>query len=142
MVAILLAALISRTATGIGFEFVPNTERTVGVFGDGFTTYGRLDGDGDFHPFTTRKTGVYSGRVSADVYINGGNWTPSPVYEFRSGILVPGTMRVGGKFVPTPDGNIIRFADYKYTPGTPRIYNLPGYFQLIWKSAPALPVRK
>jgi hypothetical protein len=39
-------------------------------------------------------------------------------------------MRVGGKFVPEPGEKVIRFSDYKYSPGATRIWNLPGNFVL------------
>ncbi|HZU39192.1 MAG TPA: hypothetical protein VFA18_24920 [Gemmataceae bacterium] len=51
-----------------------------------------------------------------------------PVYEFRSGRLVPGVIGAGGHFVPTVGAPIIDFKDYRYGDKARRIYNLPGQF--------------
>jgi hypothetical protein len=56
-----------------------------------------------------------------------------PVYEYRAGMLIPGTMG-SSSFLATPgDVKIIPFEDYVYVPDTApesswRIYNLPGRF--------------
>lgn len=49
-----------------------------------------------------------------------------PVYEFRSGRLVPGRLVFPGLFVPTVGGIISSIDDYIPDPVLPRIYNLPG----------------
>jgi hypothetical protein len=50
------------------------------------------------------------------------------VYEYRSGVLIPGQLMEGGYFVPTAGGATIPFADYVPGPMARRIYNLPGEF--------------
>ncbi len=50
------------------------------------------------------------------------------VYEFRSGVLIPGIIKEH-KFIPAVDGKIIRFKDYHYSPTVRSIYNLPGKFE-------------
>lgn len=50
------------------------------------------------------------------------------VYEYRSGVLVPGKLQEYSAFIPEVGGKIIDFKDYKYTPDGPQIYNLPGFF--------------
>lgn len=52
-----------------------------------------------------------------------------PVYEYRSGKLIPGYLTGNGTFDPEPDELIIDIKDYVYVPrGSRRIYNLPGKF--------------
>jgi hypothetical protein len=51
-----------------------------------------------------------------------------PVYEFRSGSLIAGTLDHDGNFVPQVDSEILPASKYKYSPTARRIYNLPGTF--------------
>jgi hypothetical protein len=55
--------------------------------------------------------------------------SPVRCYEFRNGVLIPGTMDTKGRFIPEVGGKIIPFSDYRYSPLAPRIWNLPGYFK-------------
>jgi hypothetical protein len=55
------------------------------------------------------------------------------VYEYRSGVLIPGQLLVGGYFRPHPGAKIIPFAEYVPGLGANRIYNLPGEFVPIKK---------
>jgi hypothetical protein len=53
--------------------------------------------------------------------------TPTKVYEYRSGRLIPGTMMAEGEFVPEQGGREISLE--RYRPRDDRmIWNLPGYF--------------
>jgi hypothetical protein len=49
-----------------------------------------------------------------------------PVYEYRSGALVPGNLDSWGNFVPTVGEKIIALKDYEPGKKALRIYNLPG----------------
>jgi hypothetical protein len=53
---------------------------------------------------------------------------PTPVYELRSGMLIPGCLNTDGKFIPKPGGTITAFSDYQFQPTDPIIWNLPGRF--------------
>jgi hypothetical protein len=48
-----------------------------------------------------------------------------PVYEYRSGRLIKGTLHAYGNFEPEVGSRVIRFKDYTLPYGL-RIYNLPG----------------
>lgn len=50
-----------------------------------------------------------------------------PVYEYRSGRLIPGILDKGA-FIPDLGSAVIPFEDYRCKPGVRRIYNLPGKF--------------
>ncbi|MBX9627020.1 MAG: hypothetical protein K2X82_24675 [Gemmataceae bacterium] len=59
---------------------------------------------------------------------------PEAVYEFRLGVLVPGTLHHPGVFVPTVGGRAIGVDDYRPERGgkkAPRIYNLPGTIEPV-----------
>lgn len=113
------------------FQFVPNVTRTVGIMKGGFTLIGNLDKNGVFVE-TSRNNWVHSSGP-AYLLLNGGELNPQPVYEYRGGTLVPGTMRCGGDFVPAKDGETIHLDTYVYHPKAVRIWNLPGYFKLVVK---------
>lgn len=50
-----------------------------------------------------------------------------PIYEYRSGRLLQGTLLKNGTFVPDADSKVLDFGDYKPAdPKARRIYNLPG----------------
>lgn len=51
-----------------------------------------------------------------------------PVYEYRSGTLILGTLDDVGNFTPAVGAPIVRFADYTNERAARRIYNLPGTF--------------
>ena len=90
---------------------------------------GRLDARGEF---------TETERVPVDAFPGGGakystrlNWSfpaGTSVYEFRSGVLIPGTFDESGYFVPDHEGKLLKFADYKYSADAPTIWNLPGLF--------------
>jgi hypothetical protein len=62
------------------------------------------------------------------VVINNPKGAREPVYEFRSGSLIPGFLDIEGNFVPEVNSEIMAFSKYKYSPTGRRIYNLPGSF--------------
>src|ERR1700733_15125903 len=115
----------------VEYVFVKDTERLVAIDrGDVFLS-GRLDADGEFHQ-TKRieaNNGVIQSFGPSYRLLNGGSNTPRTVYEFRSGILIPGTIKSQGNFIPEVGGKIIKFEDYKYSPTGIQIWNLPGHFE-------------
>ena len=107
------------------YEFQPALDRLVGIDRGDVTMIGTLDIDGGFHE-ACRVRGSGSGPAYA--LLNVGERTPTKVYEYRAGVLIPGTMRVGGEFVPAPGGRAVPFAEYRYFLGATPIWNLPGGF--------------
>lgn len=89
---------------------------------------GKLDRNGKFTLHVYQKQ--YYGSGIAFNLLNHGGFEPRVVYELQSGMLVPGTVTIERPFVPTPKGVPIRFADYRYHPGSIPIWNLPGRFVL------------
>jgi hypothetical protein len=80
---------------------------------------GRLDRAGGF---------VEDKDVKA-VLLNGPSRPREPVYEYRSGRLIPGVLEEGGRFVPDVGGTVLPMETYlhDYTPDKARrVYNLPG----------------
>lgn len=49
------------------------------------------------------------------------------VYEYRSGRLLVGTLKLDGTFVPDPYSTVLSFAELDPEQPKRRIYNLPGY---------------
>ncbi len=133
----------------MSYEFVLRVNRLVEFSRPDYSTLvGRLDAGGEF-TLSYTLPGVPPELIFKDFALyRFGNGSPSPVrlgvnelnpqpvYELRSGVLIPGTMVVNGPFVPTVGGAIIRFADYKYSPTTPKIWNLPGYFRAVIPGQP------
>ncbi len=111
-----------------GYTFVFDVKRLVGVDRPQGVSVGHLDKYGEYtHSFWEKKTLGFSKEVYR--VVTPGTVDLVPVYEFRSGVLIPGTMNATGRFVPQVGGRIIRFADFVYTPRAPEIWNLPGYFR-------------
>ena len=109
------------------YVFVENTDRWVGVMRSGWYVIGKLDLNGDF--LDERK--IMAGRpwISAPPHsLLTGGAKPKKVYEFRSGMLIPGEVQPDGRFVPEAGGKIIRFKEYQYSPAAIPIWNLPGVF--------------
>jgi hypothetical protein len=96
---------------------------------------GAFDSDGEFVPSSivdlSKGPVVYSGPHTHDANLPlraDPKTKTESVYEFRSGVLVPGKLDAAGNFVPTAGAKMIAFADYKCVDGAPRIWNLPGRF--------------
>ena len=100
--------------------------------------YGNLDKAGNFlfsrHVLPTthldRMPSLLSNRIRRPFFAIQQN---KPVYEYRSGRLVPGVLSVTNhydvyNFIPDVGGTIITFKDYTYHPNQRQIYNLPGEF--------------
>lgn len=108
------------------YVFIQDTNRTVCIHRGDLRLLGKLDEFGEFHQEVSFEFGPYSGPLYHGLGSN--TFHPSKIYELRSGMLIPGMMRIGGRFIPEPGGEIIRFKDYQYSPNAIPIWNLPGKF--------------
>jgi hypothetical protein len=93
--------------------------------------FGHVDAAGNF--IAERGIGVYGrGALSAippSRPLNLPTKLPhEPVYEYRSGRLIPGNLDDDGNFLPDLGAKVTDFQDYHPVPGARRIFNLPGYF--------------
>ncbi len=138
LICITLIAQLGNNAGGPGgeYNFVLDTERMVGIDKSDCTEVGKLDKNGVFtvhykRTFSTAQTGekfsIGGGPGYARLNITGPY--PAKAFEFRSGNLHPGVMEEGGRFVPDANGKVVSFSNYRYSPVTPPIWNLPGYFR-------------
>ncbi|HEX4614029.1 MAG TPA: hypothetical protein VH092_37955 [Urbifossiella sp.] len=121
-------------AAALTYRFVPDAERLVGFTRDGTLQVGKLDARGEFHRVSEHKTGelgvvVYRGPAFDPLAGAGGKG--AAVYEYRSGVLIPGRIDGSGHFVPDEGGRIIRFPDYQYSPAAVPVWNLPGRFERV-----------
>jgi hypothetical protein len=94
--------------------------RIVAMLKGGKVVYGQLDAAGNFLDVEALKP---------DYVMNEPQQANEPVYEFRSGTLIKGTLRKDGKFVPDEGSEIIDLKKYEVKERGPRIYNLPGYLE-------------
>lgn len=84
------------------------------------------------HAETTEPSGKFgykdlSGRPNLINLRRGAGGPPNEIiYEYRSGLLIPGSLDGYGNFVPKNKGEIIDFKDYKRVQGGPDIWNFPG----------------
>lgn len=112
------------------YVFIEDPGRWVGVIRGEWYLIGKLDANGEFiHEYKFKRNQPLT--LTAEDIINllpGENPNPKKVYEFRSGMLIPGAIQKDGRFVPEAGGKIIPFKDYKYSPDVPPIWNLPGRF--------------
>ena len=142
LTAFALAAFAAAGKHPVEYQFVPDTDRLVGICRNKSLLVGRLDADGEFHQ--TRRLEplggdgleelgliLYTGPGFDD--INLGSTTPRQVYEFRSGMLIPGTIREKGQFVPEEGGQIVSFKTYQYSKSAIPIWNLPGRYEIVVK---------
>ena len=110
------------------YVFVQNLDRQVGVHRGEWNVYGRFNADGEL---------IADGKQPA---FGRGKWfewmgpiinqfpDAQPCFELHSGRLFKGTMTTAGRFIPDAGSRVTKFEDYRYAPGTPPIWNLPGYF--------------
>jgi hypothetical protein len=129
LLACVFAALGSGVLPPVGrYVYVEDASRWVSVIRGPWRVVGHLDAAGkltETHRF--RWEGPVFGGVISGELLNGSPLRGKPLYELRAGLLVPGTLDDEGTFAPD-GGQAIRFAEYKYTPTAPRIWNLPGHF--------------
>jgi hypothetical protein len=112
----------------VTYVFKPDTDHFVSFLRGQFYLTGKLDSHGEFHFHSAFR--VNAPRSIGNIPARGLG-TIGPVYEFRSGVLIPGEMLIDGRFIPEVGGKIILFADYVYTPEARYIWNLPGWFEPV-----------
>jgi hypothetical protein len=120
--------LAERSAARL--EYTIDLDRRVGLQ-KGLDVYiGKLDRDGDFK-FELFHADIQNPSTGFPIYevINISNCYPYKTYEFRSGKLISGSINSKLLFEPDIGGKIIRFEDYKYMLGSPKIWNFPGRLQ-------------
>ncbi|MBX9625689.1 MAG: hypothetical protein K2X82_17945 [Gemmataceae bacterium] len=117
-------------APPVRYKFVENTDRWVRVIRGKWEFTGKLDKNGEFtQEFRAPAGGPATMMPPADLLAGPGQLgAAAKAYEIRFGTLIPGTLRKDGLFVPEVGGKVIKFADYKYSPEGPQIWNLPGWF--------------
>lgn len=133
--ALLLAmggvAMSDRPAPPKEYKFVENTDRWVEVIHGKWRLSGQLDKGGEFtQVFRVLRDAPPAMMPPAELLNGPGQVAAAPVkaYELRHGTLIPGELRKNGPFVPEVGGTVIKFADYRYSPEGPQIWNLPGRF--------------
>lgn len=97
--------------------------------------FGRIDARGNF--IQEKKVGPISGLVFPIISTAGeelintarwqAEWLSESVYEYRSGVLIPGRIDGSDRFIPERGSKVVSFYDYCPGSGAPRIYNLPGH---------------
>jgi hypothetical protein len=132
--AALLAILVSGRIAASDpakkkYVFHEDTDRWVAVERGEWHLVGKLDRNGDFVEEFMWKKGqgkslTTTTTLNPAIYA----WKPQNIYEFRSGMLIPGALQPDGRFVPEAGGKIIPFKDYEYSPTATPIWNLPGVF--------------
>jgi hypothetical protein len=121
------------------FIFVEDIEREIEMIrGPDRFIRGKFDHFGNFIPRApeSKRTGpeapeskvFVANRPSLTAKDRAAGPDKEAAYEFRSKVLIPGTLNAAGTFVPTIGEEIIEFKEYKYSPESRRIWNLPGYF--------------
>jgi hypothetical protein len=111
------------------FVFIEDTDRWVEVYRNKSRLIGKIDKRGEFHVEHT--LGVEfstSGGLPAGILVIPASGPAIDVYEYRSGMLIPGQLK-DGYFVPKKGGTIVSFDEYKYGPEAKKIWNLPGHFE-------------
>jgi hypothetical protein len=112
------------------------------VFGDK-EVFGHVDAAGTF--IADRGLGVYRrGQAYSGLPPHASLNLPhkyphEPVYEYRSGRLVPGKLDNHGIFFPDVGDTVNDFQDYRVVPSARRIFNLPGLFLENGKKGTAPP---
>jgi hypothetical protein len=112
------------------YIFVPDTSRQIRLCRGDEQLFGRFDSEGNFiqeqkFPVTAELSSAPCGICLTFV---GPGIEPIPVFEYRSGRLIPGVINDTGSFVPNLGGTTSSFKEYRCGPGVPPIWNLPGYF--------------
>ncbi len=120
----------------VEYEYKQALERPIGFYRGFFIYLGHLDERGNFVPLPFRKPIDFrKGGSGPDYTVINAIYVETKteqVYEYRSGVLVKGTMDEKGNFIPEIGSAMLLFKDYRYGKGALRIYNLPGKFQRKW----------
>jgi hypothetical protein len=114
----------NRSIADDHYEFVPDTDRFVGLYRGNRESIGKLDHKGNFIP-DPRWVDIGEGSYFMHERIN---LHAGPAYEFRSGRLILGEIDKEHNFIPKLDSKVIDFEDFKFSETAIRIYNLPGKF--------------
>ena len=141
----LIAAVVAHLYHVPAVIYVPCPDELVYFVRDTGLYVGKLEPSGDFEqrermqfPVDDKTLGiVHSWRNELPRLLNPMLGPQSQVYEFRSGLLIPGTLTIQGRFVPALGGTITRFEDYQFSPHTPGIWNLPGTWCVVYPLPPA-----
>lgn len=102
------------------------------LYRDGQLYFGTADARGEFLPSgdLERQDGlaplISDSRLCNRRLLNPVHATSGPVYEYRSGRLVPGSFDEDGYFIPELGGTTIAFDQYVPGPTARPIYNLPS----------------
>jgi hypothetical protein len=128
-----LLAQATRAGDGMGdkqYEYQEDLKRYIGNLREGQIILGNLDARGNFVPLPRVKPIEVGQPFSGPAYtiINRPLKPNEPVYEYRSGVLIKGTLDTEGNFLPEVGSKVLPFKDYRYGKDAPRIYNLPGKF--------------
>lgn len=110
------------------YVFYPYTERVVGICRGEWVLTGKLDINGDFEQEGKRPRFGRSTIGLPYALITPTIDAPLKMYEYRSGMLIPGELQRDGRFIPKVGGKIIPLKDYVYSPTATKIWNLPGAF--------------
>lgn len=120
-------------------QYVPDLSRHVLMHHGHKLMLGKLDAYGIFHVERVVRGGGFTGPMPVFAYINVRPEGGGAVAEYRSGMLIYGTMSEEGHFVPDAGSRVTKFEDYVRSGSTIPIWNLPGYFRLVPKSISAAP---
>jgi hypothetical protein len=137
--SLLSAAIVPSLAqdydSTLRFRYKEDLSRSICLFRDGKYSYGELDSAGNFvaqgppGPRHAFETGPLRHTVGIPRDAKGDPTEKEAIYEYRSGLLIPGTLMKSGNFVPTEGAKVIPFKDFRFSPTSTRVYNLPGVFQ-------------
>ena len=138
-IAAVCAGLLSQLTPidGPGYRFFPDTSRVVGVVDGVGVQVGRLDAAGTFHPVerirkptnpweAILRSGPGFEVINGDTTRKTINDTSANVYEYRSGLLIPGMLEADGRFVTSVEKEAVGFTVYTFDSKSPPIWNLPG----------------
>lgn len=91
---------------------------------------GTFDKDGEFIPVVSSipRENEWDITGSGPMPLESSLRENAKYFELRHGVLIPVIYYKDRGFVPEIGGKIIPFSEYKYTPLSRRIYNLPGRF--------------
>jgi hypothetical protein len=123
----------------VEYEYKEDLTRQIEMLRGRMVHVGHLDARGNFVPkpgqvpydIRNPRSVVGPGEI---VNIRRSPGNTEPVYEYRSGLMIKGTLDDEGDFTPEVGSRITSFKDYRYRQDALRIYNLPGKF--VEKTAP------
>jgi hypothetical protein len=114
------------------FEFQEDTKRDVSIMRGKSQFFGNWNSAGDFIRWPGSSEYSVGQKYSAmpPTAIRPANQphglSTENVYEYRSGMIVPGVLTQDGNFIPDLGGRVMALSDYLATDPRVSIYNLPG----------------